>query len=144
MSTLERAIAIAAEAHASQTDKAGEPYLLHVMRVVLGVRSEKERIVAALHDVVEDDPDENGRRIMVAPWPADILAAIDAITHRKGEPYDGYIERVASNPLARAVKLADLADNMDTSRLPVKDQRTEDTMSRWWKYKQAAERLSRP
>ena len=140
MSTLERAIAIAAEAHAGQTDKAGEPYLLHVMRVVLGVRGENERIVAALHDVVEDNPEE-GRRIMVERWPDDILAAVDAMTHRKGEPYADYIERVAANPIARAVKLVDLADNTDRRRLPPEGEWDDGTKRRMAKYDRAFQRL---
>lgn len=145
MSTLERAIAIAAEAHAGQTDKAGEPYILHVMRVVLGVRGEKERIVAALHDVLEDCPKWWSASTLGAEgFDDDVMQAVVALTRRKGEPYADYIERVAANPIARTVKLADLRDNMDASRLPPVHLWSEDDERRMAKYAPAFARLSRP
>lgn len=116
MSTLAKAIEIAARAHADQTDKVGAPYILHPLRIMLRCNSEAERIVAVLHDVVEDSlyTLDDLRREGFA---AEILAAVDLLTHRTEDSYDVYVERLSRNPLARRVKLGDLEDNMDIKRL---------------------------
>lgn len=112
---LNGAIAVAVLAHAEQVDKAGEPYILHVLRVMLRMRTEEERIVAALHDVVEDTNWSLGD-LHAQGFGEAVLDAVDALTRRDDEGYSDYIDRVALNPLATAVKLADLADNLDPSR----------------------------
>ena len=118
MSTLERAIAIAAEAHAGQVDRAGEPYILHPLRVMFGVHSEQERIVAVLHDVVEDCPGWGFSRLQdIEGFNGAIVAAIDGVTKRKGEDYAAFIARSRENYTSRVVKLADLRDNIDPKRL---------------------------
>lgn len=117
MSTLERAIAIAAEAHAGQVDKAGAPYILHPLRVMLSCAPMEDRIVAVLHDVVEDCPAFPLARLSVAGFSDEVVASLDALTRRKGESYDDFIERVKFNRLAVRVKLADLADNSDARRI---------------------------
>jgi GTP diphosphokinase / guanosine-3',5'-bis(diphosphate) 3'-diphosphatase len=116
MSTLERAIAIAAEAHAGQTDKAGEHYILHPLRVMLSMDTDVERIVAVLHDVVEDSGItlEDLRKEGFAE---DAVAAIDALTQRDGESKMDAAARAKANPLALRVKLADNADNQDMIRI---------------------------
>jgi hypothetical protein len=116
MSTLERAIAIAAAAHSGQKDKAGQPYILHPLRVMLALQKEEERIVAVLHDVVEDT------KITPDILPSEgfseaILSAIDSVTKRVGEDYEAFVLRAAANPIGREVKLADLTDNSDLSRI---------------------------
>jgi (p)ppGpp synthase/HD superfamily hydrolase len=116
MSLLEKAIAIAVEAHRGQKDRAGAPYILHPLRVMARVQSEPEKIVAILHDVVEDT-DWTLERLKQQGFSDDILQAIDCVTKREGEPYDDFVKRSAPNPLARRVKLADLEDNMDIRRL---------------------------
>lgn len=108
---LSRAIRIAAEAHEGQTDKAGAPYILHPLRVMMQFDDPLHQIVAVLHDVVED-ADYGWEVIHDGRFGTDVLDAIDAISRWPGEEYSTYIERVAKNPLAKAVKLADLADNM--------------------------------
>ena len=113
---LEKAIALAATYHAGQTDKAGAPYILHVLRVMMKQDSEAARIVAALHDVVEDT------KITVADlaragFDAEIVAAVDVLTRKADVAYEAYLDGVAANPLARAVKIADLEDNLDVRRL---------------------------
>ena len=116
MSTLERAIEIAAAAHAGQIDKAGHPYILHPLRVMLRVSTEHERMSAVLHDVVEDTPvtfDQLARE----GFPQEVLLAIEALTKRPGESRLQAAERAAANPIARVVKLADNAENMDLSRI---------------------------
>jgi hypothetical protein len=113
--TLDDAIALAVRAHRDQRDKRDEPYLLHVFRVMLSQNDETARIVAVLHDSLEDTSvtlaDLRG-----AGFSDEICEAVDCLTRRPKEQYDDMIARVAANPLARLVKLADLGDNMDPTR----------------------------
>lgn len=119
MSTLNRAIEIAAAAHAGQVDKAGRPYILHPLRVMLAVSAGPEpvTIAAVLHDVLEDCEDWTAGRLAAEGFAPGIIAALKALTRRPGETYDGFVERCRADPIARTVKLADLADNMDRSRI---------------------------
>src|SRR5215469_14471918 len=115
MSNLERAIAIAVEAHKGQKDKSGAPYILHPLRVMGRVNSNVEKIVAILHDVVEDTKwtfDDLRRE----GFSESIIQSIDCVTKREGEAYEDFVKRSASNPLAKRVKIADLEDNMDLRR----------------------------
>jgi (p)ppGpp synthase/HD superfamily hydrolase len=117
MPTLEDAIALAVEAHRGQSDKSGQPYILHPLRVMFRCQTDAQRIVAVLHDVVED----TGRTfddLRKLGYPEDILAALDCVTKREGEPYEAFVERAAANPVARVVKIADIEDNLDLRRLP--------------------------
>jgi (p)ppGpp synthase/HD superfamily hydrolase len=139
MGMLERALEIAAEAHRGQLDKAGEPYLLHPIRVMLRVRSDQERIAALLHDVVEDSSDWSLERLRAEGFPEAVVEAVDRLTRRPGEPYETLIERAAGSPLARAVKLADLEDNMSLSRLADSGERDRERIDR---YRRAHARLS--
>lgn len=112
------ALALAGEAHAGQLDKAGRPYIGHPRRVMEAFDDELHRIVAALHDVVEDATERGYdlARLAASGVPTEALAAIDALTKRPGEPLETYWARVAADPVARAVKLADMADNSDPAR----------------------------
>ncbi len=116
MATLERAIAIAAAAHAGQVDKAGQPYILHPLRVMLRVASEHERIAAVLHDVVEDTP-VSLQMLMEEGFATEVIAAVEALTKRPGETRLQAAQRAAADPVARVVKLSDNAKNMDLSRI---------------------------
>ncbi len=120
MSTLERAIALAAHSHSGQFDKAGAPYILHPLRVMLAMGSEPERgqhrIAAVLHDVVEDTPltfDDLRRE----GFSDAVLSAIQALTKTNGEGRISAAHRAAADPIARMVKWADVSDNMDLSRI---------------------------
>jgi (p)ppGpp synthase/HD superfamily hydrolase len=141
MSTLERAIAIAAEAHAGQVDKAGAPYVLHPLRVMLGVASPEERIVAVLHDVCEDCPGWTFDRLRTEGFSDRILAALDSVTKRDGEDYESFVRRAAADPIGRSVKLADLTDNRDLSRIAAPSQRD---YERTEKYRRAIELINTP
>jgi (p)ppGpp synthase/HD superfamily hydrolase len=123
MNNLERAIAIAAAAHAGQVDKAGAQYILHSLRVMLGVTTLEERIVAVLHDVCEDCPGWTFDRLRSEGFSEEILVALDAVTKRDGEAYCEFVGRAAANAIGRNVKLADLSDNCDLTRIasPTKD-----------------------
>lgn len=114
---LHNAVDVACAAHLGQSDKAGEPYIFHVFRVALAVRGDAERTVALLHDVVEDTH-WTLEDLRVREFPEDVVEAVDALTRRKDEEtYAQYVERLARNPVARAVKLADLEDNLNPARI---------------------------
>lgn len=117
MPTLERAIEIAAAAHAGQLDKAGQPYILHPLRVMLRLEGLHERMAAVLHDVVEDTT-VTLAQLHAEGFPPAVLDAVDALTKRAGETRLQAAARAAAHAVARAVKLADNAENMDLSRLP--------------------------
>jgi (p)ppGpp synthase/HD superfamily hydrolase len=112
MPTLEDAIALAAEAHASQTDKAGAPYILHLLRVMQAQESTEARVAGVLHDLVEDtdyifeDLEEMG-------CPDEVTEALRHVTKRDGESYADFASRAGGHRVARQVKTADLEHNMD-------------------------------
>jgi (p)ppGpp synthase/HD superfamily hydrolase len=123
MSTLERAIVIAAEGHAGVKDKGGAPYILHPLRMMLSLNSPDERIVAVLHDVCEDCPGWTLDRLKAEGFSDHIIAALDSVTKREGETYEAFASRAAANSIGRYVKLADLADNCDLSRIAAPTER---------------------
>ena len=133
ISSLEKAISIAAQAHEGQSDKAGAPYILHPLRVMMKMTTEAERITAVLHDIIEDT-DWTMERLRREGFHAEILDALDCLTKQDGEEYGKFIERVKLNPLAVKVKMADLEDNLDVARLK---NVTEADTKRLEKYKQA-------
>jgi GTP diphosphokinase / guanosine-3',5'-bis(diphosphate) 3'-diphosphatase len=116
MSTLERAIEIAAAAHAGQQDKAGQPYILHPLKVMMRMHEAPERIVAVLHDVVEDTA-VTLEQLAAEGFGHAVVAAVEALTKRPGESRIDAARRAAANPLALRVKLADNAENMDPTRI---------------------------
>lgn len=132
-----RAALIAAEAHLGQVDKAGEAYILHPMRLAVSASTSEERIVALLHDVVEDSS-MTFEQLAREGFGEDSLRALEHLTRRPNEAYDEFIERVARHRLASRVKLLDLADNSDLSRL--KAPGAEDH-ARLAKYQRATARL---
>ena len=111
-----KALEIAFEAHEGQFDKTGQPYILHPLRVMLRTGTTAERIVALLHDVLEDCPEWTAERLG-SLFPQDYVAAIEALTRRDGETYTDFVTRVKTDPLAANVKRADIADNLDPRRL---------------------------
>ena len=137
--TLERAITIAAEAHAGQKDRAGAPYILHPIRLMIQMDSENVMMAAVLHDVVEnsvwtlDDLRKEG-------YSNEVLNAVDSLTHRdkEREDYWDYIKRAGSDPIALKVKLADLLDNLNPNRL---NKVTEKDEKRFDRYRKAQEML---
>jgi (p)ppGpp synthase/HD superfamily hydrolase len=140
VSTLQRAIAIAAEAHAGQVDKAGALYVLHPLRMMLGMSSIDERIVAALHDVCEDCPGWTFDRLGREGFSNRIIEALQSVTKRDAEDYDDFVRRSAANPIGRRVKLADLYDNSDLSRIAAP---TERDLQRIEKYRRAIDLIDR-
>lgn len=118
MSSLNRAIEIATEAHKGQFDKSGKDYIGHPLRVMEMGKNEEERIVGVLHDVIEGTP-WSFEMLEAEGFSSEIIAALKCVTKiSENENYDDFIERVKKNPLAVAVKINDLTDNMDIRRLP--------------------------
>jgi (p)ppGpp synthase/HD superfamily hydrolase len=136
---LEKAILIAANAHQGQKDKAGQPYILHPLRVMFSVNGEIERICAVLHDVIEDT-EVTLDDLRNEGFSEEVLSALDALTKRDGENYDDFITRILPNPIACRVKLADLRDNMDLSRIK---NPTEKDYQRIEKYRNAVEKIKK-
>lgn len=119
MSTLERAIEIAATAHLGQSDKAGAPYICHPFRVALEfIRAgdEQRAIVAILHDVIEDTP-LTAEDLSRDGFEPEIIDAVVALTRRDDEEYAAFVRRAAANGIARPVKIADLRDNLAETRM---------------------------
>ena len=114
---LAKAVTIALEAHKGATDKAGMPYAGHIMRVMQAGRTNDEKIVGVLHDLVEDTH-WTFDMLLEEGFPTYIVDALRCVTKiSEDEPYEAFIERVKSNSLAVAVKINDLTDNMDIRRL---------------------------
>ena len=133
MSTLERAIAIAATAHAGQIDKAGAPYILHPLRVMLHVTTNAERIVAVLHDVVEDCEGWSFDRLLGEGYAPEIIAGLKSVTKVEGEAYEDFVKRAAAHPIGRRVKMADLTDNSDLSRISTPTAKDHERIARYQK-----------
>lgn len=136
MITLERAIILAATYHATARDKMGKPYILHPLRVMtsLGLdATDTERMVAVLHDAIEDteltldDLREEGLS-------EEACIALDLLSKKPGYDEDTYFNNIADNPIARAVKIADLKDNMDYNRLKNKRNLQEKDLQRFANY----------
>ena len=139
MSTLERAIEIATEAHKGQVDKAGNEYIGHPLRVMEMGKTLEEKIVGVLHDVVEDT-DWTFERLEAEGFAPEVIAALRCVTKTsENENYDDFIERVKKNALATAVKINDLTDNMDIRRLPYLSDKD---VKRLKKYLKAYKRLT--
>ena len=137
MPTIEDAIALAVEAHRGQLDKGGQPYILHPLRVMLQLESEAEKMVGILHDVVEDTSHTfDGLRSL--GYLEEVLVALNCLTKRRGEAYEDFVQRIKPNPLARRVKLADLEDNLNVTRL---SSLGEEDLERLGRYRKAWEIL---
>jgi hypothetical protein len=108
----------------------GEAYILHPLRVMLAVRSSDERIVGVLHDLVEDTP-WTLEQLRAEGFSGAVVEAVDAMTRREGEDYFDFVRRAGANPLARPVKVADLRDNLDLTRIAAPNQRDHDRCERY-------------
>ena len=110
------ALSIAKKAHAGQVDKAGIDYIQHPLYVASQVKTEQEKAVALLHDVLEDS-DITAADLLAYGLSNEVVTAVQTLTKKKGQSYQDYLGKVKSNNLARVVKLADLKHNSDLSRL---------------------------
>ena len=113
---LEKAILLAATAHKGQVDKAGEPYILHPLRLMMRVEGVVAKTAAVLHDIVEDT-DWTFAALREEGFPTEVVTALEYLTKKEGESYADFIKRAQGNPVAARVKLADLEDNLDITRI---------------------------
>lgn len=133
MSNLETAIRIAVTAHAGQKEKGGAAYITHPLRLMTAVDGDEAKIVAVLHDVIEDTTVtlEDLRR---EGFSETVLSAVTCVTHCRDEPYADYVVRCKGNPLARQVKLADLTDNSRLDRCILRVERIARDLARLHRY----------
>ncbi len=113
---LDKAIRLAANAHFGFRDKSGQPYTMHVLRVMMRGQTLMEQICGVLHDLIEDT-NYSEKDLENEGFSEDIIAVVKLLTHHKHESYEVYIQRLAMHPVARRVKLNDLQDNMDIRRI---------------------------
>lgn len=113
---LQFALELAIQKHKNQKDKSGKPYILHPIHVMETVKSDDAKIVAVLHDIIEDT-DVTEEDLLNAGLSKHIVDAIVILTRSRDEDYMDYVKNLSSNPLAKEVKLADLQHNMDLRRL---------------------------
>ena len=132
-----RAMQIAYEAHHGQFDKSGVPYIFHPICVAAQMKTEEECIVALLHDVLEDT--DIMYEELEREFSGNVMKALNLLTHDDSVEYMEYIRNLKHNPIAKAVKLADLAHNSDLTRLP---KVTERDLKRQEKYKKAIQFLN--
>lgn len=136
---LEVAVELACRAHRGQRYPSpdGEPYILHLLRVMLAVDGFRVQAAAVLHDVLEDT-ELTVEDLVAAGLAIDVVNAVIALTRRPGQSYERYVEQVACDAIAREVKLADLADNLaNNRRLP----NVPDVVARIERYERAVRRL---
>ena len=113
---VEKALKLALEIHAGQVDKAGKPYILHPLRLMSKFSTDDEMITALMHDVVEDG-DITLADLENLGFSKNVVSAIDCLTKRDNESYEAFISRINQNSLAKKIKIEDLKDNMDLTRL---------------------------
>ena len=136
---LQRAIEIALEAHKGASDKGGNPYILHPLRLMLQMDSEEEMIVAILHDVVEDSEKWSFDKLHKEGFSKKIINSLRSVTkENENEDYEKFIDRSVKDKIGRKVKIADISDNLDISRLK---EVTDKDILRINKYKKALEKL---
>jgi len=133
---LGKAIALAAQSFEHVKDKGGQPYILHCLRVMDNLHTDDEelKIIAVLHDWVEDmfkDNPERGLALLREQYSERVVRALDLLTHRKEVPYDDYIKAISFNADATKVKLADLKDNSDITRLKELSKKDFDRMEKY-------------
>lgn len=127
---LERAAYICVTKHAGQRDKSGEAYFQHPMRVAMRCRCPEERMVALLHDVMEDcgvTPEE----LLAEGFPKEVVDGVLSVTKREGESYEDFVARAKRNKLGRVVKLHDLEDNLDVFRVKSISERMAERCNRY-------------
>lgn len=133
-----KAMKLCFEAHKEQVDKSGLPYVFHPFHVAEQMTDEITTAIALLHDVVEDT-DYTLQDLIDTGFPREVTDALALLTHEDGVPYLEYVAGIKADPAARAVKLADLAHNSDSTRLDSVDEKA---LERIEKYRKAMEILT--
>lgn len=131
--TINDALALVAEHFQGMVDKDGEPYVMHCIRVMMGIDDPQGQLVGLMHDLVEDTAvttDElSGRGFSTA-----VVEAVELVTHKPQDSYAEYVVRLKSNPLARAAKLSDLRDNASLGRVLYRESSTDKDANRIQRY----------
>lgn len=135
---IELALEWALKAHKGQKDKGGKPYITHPLRLMAGMPDDTTRAVALLHDVLEDS-NITAANLETAGFPTAVVSAVVCLTRGDNETYEAFIDRIALNPIARQVKMADIEDNLNILRLPAL---TDTDLKRAQKYHRAWQRLA--
>lgn len=129
---LNKALQIATQAHANQTDKAGQPYIFHLLRVSEKGQTQTEKICGLLHDLIEDT-EWTFEQLQQEGFPDEVIQVIKCVTKQQGESYENFISRVAQNPTAIRVKLNDLEDNINIIRLPFLTEKDTERLNKYLK-----------
>ncbi|MEO0591017.1 MAG: GTP pyrophosphokinase [Pseudomonadota bacterium] len=138
---LERAIEIAVAAHKGARDKGGQPYILHPLRLMMAMPDDAHKTVAVLHDVVEDS-DWTFEALADEGFTPEIIAALQSVTRtNRYEPYMDFAARAKADPIGRVVKIADITDNLDVTRI---GELSDKDLERINKYKRALALLRAP
>lgn len=132
-----KALKLCFEAHKEQSDKSGMPYVFHPFHLAEQMEAEETTVVALLHDVVEDTDYTLGELAEMG-FGESVIAALALLTHDDATDYMDYVRAIKDNPIAKAVKLADLRHNSDLTRLDVVDEKA---LARREKYLKAMELL---
>lgn len=127
---LEKVYKLCLEKHVGQTDKAGKPYFMHPFRVAERCDTIEQKIVALLHDTIEDT-DVTPEFLLAEGFPQEIVDGILSVTRKEEEDYYDFVKRAAENPIGKAVKLHDLEDNMDIRRLASIDDKMKERLNRY-------------
>lgn len=130
--TTKKAMKFCFQAHKDQTDKSGIPYVFHPIHLAEQMKDEDTTVVALLHDVVEDT-DYTLEDLAEMGFNERVIAAIGLMTHPEGVPYMDYVAKIKENPIARTVKLADLAHNSDITRMDVIDEKAKARVEKYAK-----------
>lgn len=130
---IDDALALVAKHFRGMTDKDGEPYVMHCLRVMMGVQEQDARLVGLMHDLVEDTP-VTLEQLTEMGFSAAVVEAIGLVTHSAGVSYADYVIALKGNPLARAVKLSDLRDNASMARVLYRPSRRETDLQRLQRY----------
>ena len=131
-SATKKAMKLCFQAHKDQVDKSGIPYVFHPIHLAEQMEDEVTTIVALLHDVVEDSA-YTLEDLAAMGFSESVIAAIGLMTHGENEPYLDYEAKLRENPIARAVKLADLKHNSDITRLDTVDDRAIERIEKYRK-----------
>ena len=147
MSMLGQAISIAAQAHSNQTDKGGNAYILHPIRLMMRLRTDDQELmqIAILHDVIEDDKEWTIEKLIENGFSKRVTNALTLLTHLSQDSYEEYIKKISTNTDATRVKLEDLKDNSDLSRLKGVTQKDFDRVIKYQKsytYLKGVQKLS--
>lgn len=136
--SMTEAFEISLSAHRGQRDKGGEAYVAHPVRVMKQVENHKTKIVALLHDVIEDS--QYQAKDLHCDFSDDVVSAVECLTKNSDQSYPEYIEKISENEIARKVKIADLRDNLDLERL---EELNEDDFQRIQKYHKSLQTLKK-